>query len=484
MKQNSFSKKFFPLLIIVLFLTIIPFVQAGEYDSHVPTDVSKDWRLGMQLWTFHKYTFKEAIDKTASLGVDWVEGYPGQAYSKDEPDVKIGPGLSKEKREEIKKMLKEKGLRLVNFGVISIPDDEAGARTVFDFAKDMGIETIVSEPKENEFDLIEKLCDEYQINVAIHNHPKPSHYWNPDKILEVTKGRSKRIGACADVGHWIRSGIDPVEALKKLDGRIISFHFGDVEKFGDKKSHDVIWGQGVGKTKELLYQLHKMGFKGVFSIEYEYNWLNSMPDVRQCIRFFNNIAAELDPSGWKNLFADDLSNAIYKKGSWKLDENDILSITGDSYIWSKEKYGDFILNVDFKLSPKANSGVFLRAGDLKNYVQSSIEVQIHESTDGSKHGQCGAIYDCLSPSKMTVKKPGEWNRYTIVCKANKIYVVLNGVQIIDMDLDKWTEPHKNPDGTKNKFNTALKDFPRVGNIGLQYHGHPLWFRNIKIKELK
>ena len=84
---------------------------------------------------------------------------------------------------------------------------------------------------------------------------------------------------------------------------------------------------------------------------------------------------------------------------------------------------------------------------------------------------------------MVVKKAGEWNRYTIVCKANKINVILNGSQIIDMDLNKWTDAHKNPDGTKNKFNTAYKNMPRNGHIGLQYHGHPLWFRNIKIKEL-
>jgi hypothetical protein len=82
-----------------------------------------------------------------------------------------------------------------------------------------------------------------------------------------------------------------------------------------------------------------------------------------------------------------------------------------------------------------------------------------------------------------VKKPGEWNHCTITCKANKIYVVLNDEQIIDMDLNLWTEAHKNPDGTPNKFNTAYKDMPRVGRIGLQDHGDPVWYRNIKIKTL-
>ena len=78
---------------------------------------------------------------------------------------------------------------------------------------------------------------------------------------------------------------------------------------------------------------------------------------------------------------------------------------------------------------------------------------------------------------------GQWNCMVITAKANKIQIVLNGERIIDMDLDKWTEAHKNPDGTRNKFNTAYKDMPRVGHIGFQYHGHPVWYRNIKIKTL-
>ena len=91
------------------------------------------------------------------------------------------------------------------------------------------------------------------------------------------------------------------------------------------------------------------------------------------------------------------------------------------------------------------------------------------------------MYDCLSPSKAAQKKAGEWNHYVITCLDNKIYVNLNGQDIIDMDLNQWTEAHKNPDGTRNKFTTAYKDMPRVGQLGFQYHGNPVWFKNLKIK---
>jgi len=468
---------------MMLSMLISPVVaQELPLTSHPATDVHEGWRLGIQAWTFHKSTFYEAIENTAALGLHWIEGFPGQKLSPEEPEVKFGHMLPEAKRAEVKQKLAQAGIKLVNYGVVMLPNDEAKCRTVFDFAKDMGIETIVSEPPEEAFDLIEKLCEEYQINVAIHNHPKPSHYWSPDRVLAVSKGRSPRIGSCADTGHWMRSGVNPLEALKKLEGRILNLHFKDLNEFGQRKAHDVVWGTGKADVKALLVELDRQNYKGVFSIEYEYNWGKSMPEIRQSIAYFNKIASATKPTGWRNLMADDLSNCILKPGSWTMADG-VLERHGGGYIWTKDKYGDFILDLEFKLAKGTNSGVFLRAGSLDDYVQTSIEVQIHETTDGSKHGAGGAIYDCLSPSKTVMRKAGEWNHYTIAAKANKIYVVLNGEPIIDMDLDLWKEPHKNPDGTRNKFKTALKDFPRAGYIGLQDHGQPIWFRNLKIKPL-
>ena len=196
-------------------------------------------------------------------------------------------------RIELKKKLKDSGVKLVNYGVVKLPEDEVECRKIFEFAKDMGIETIVSEPKEEALDTIEKLCKEYNIKVAIHNHPKPSHYWHPDTVLKAIEGRSKLIGACADTGHWTRSGLDPLEQIKKYKGRIISLHFKDLKDFGTKKTHDVPWGTGKSKSKLILEELNKQGFKGVFSIEYEHNWENLLPEIRKCIDFFNETRAQL-----------------------------------------------------------------------------------------------------------------------------------------------------------------------------------------------
>jgi len=243
------------------------------------------WRLGCQAYSFNRFTFYEAVDKNASLGLRYIEAYPGQKLSAERPDVRFGPGMSAEVRREVKQKLAQAGVKLVNFGVTG------ASRQTFEFAQDMGIETIVSEPGFDQFDELEKLCEEFKINLALHNHPKPSRYWNPDTVLEACQDRSKRIGACADTGHWMRSGIRPLDAVRKLKGRIVSFHFKDLNQMGG--GHDVPWGTGEGDVEAVLVELHEQGFKGVFSIEYEHNWENSLPEIAQCVVWFDKTAARL-----------------------------------------------------------------------------------------------------------------------------------------------------------------------------------------------
>jgi len=156
------------------------------------------------------------------------------------------------------------------------------------------------------------------------------------------------------------------------------------------------------------------------------------------------------------------------------------------YLWTKERYGDFVLELEFKIPAQANSGIFLRTSDLKDPVYTGLEIQVANSfgkTDLSRGGTAGALYDCVAPTRNTVLAPGEWNRARITCKGSRITVVLNGEAIVDADLDRWTEPQKNPDGSKNKFPKAMKDFARTGYIGLQDHGRPVWYRNVRIKPL-
>lgn len=263
------------------------------------------WTLAVHSYTFQKFPIFEAIDKTAAVGAKYMSisgsvNLPGA----DGKIVKTSTiALSAKDAAAITARMKEKGLdtTFVNMGVVKPGINEAESRKIFDGAKRLGIGVLVAEPEVHDkmeelgpvMDVVEKLAKEYNIKVAIHNHPGPKNfYWNPDTVAAAVKGRSPLLGACADVGHWVRSGLDPVECLKKLEGRVIALHFKDLNETG-LKAHDVPWGTGISNAKGMLAELQRQKFKGAFCVEYETNWENSSPEIAKCVEWFNATCAEL-----------------------------------------------------------------------------------------------------------------------------------------------------------------------------------------------
>jgi len=269
-----------------------PAAEGAFYTGGAPAAEALGWQIGCQAYSFNKFTFFEAVDKTASMGLHTIEAYPGQPLSKEHPEVQMGHDMPKEYYAAVQDKLKQAKVTLRGYGVVGLSADEAADRKVFEFAKTMGIETIVSEPPMEALDLVDKLANEYGINVAFHNHPKPSKYYDYKTVLEACKGHSKRLGSCADTGHWMRSGINPLEAIKALEGHIISLHFKDLNE-ASKDGHDVPWGTGKADIRAILTELRRQGFKGVFSAEYEYHWENSVPEIAEGVKFVNEVAAEL-----------------------------------------------------------------------------------------------------------------------------------------------------------------------------------------------
>jgi hypothetical protein len=154
------------------------------------------------------------------------------------------------------------------------------------------------------------------------------------------------------------------------------------------------------------------------------------------------------------------------------------------YLWTKETFADFVLELEFKVPERANSGVFLRTSDLKDPVYTGLELQVTNSygrKDLSRGGTVGALYDLKAPTANAAKPAGEWNTYRVTCRGPDITVEVNGQTVNAANLDEWTDPHRNPDGSPNKFPRAIKDFARQGHIGLQDHGRPVWFRYIRVK---
>jgi hypothetical protein len=164
-------------------------------------------------------------------------------------------------------------------------------------------------------------------------------------------------------------------------------------------------------------------------------------------------------------------------------ENDALAPfhSGGYLIIYKKEFGDFVLKCDVKMDTQCNSGVFFRVGNPNQPVQTGFEVQVATDVGTDVH-DFGALYDLVGP-KMAPQLSSNWNAIKVTCKGPHISVAVNGKTVAEMNCDDWTEPGRGPDGRKNKFDQAIKDFPRKGYLGFQDHGHKVWFKNVKLLDL-
>jgi sugar phosphate isomerase/epimerase len=204
----------------------------------------------------------------------------------------MGPGLTDGELTELRAQLDKYGVTPVAYGVTGIESDYAKAKPLFVWAKMMGIKVINTEST-GSIDTIEKLVKEFDIKVGFHNHPKQPNnpkytMWDPQYVYSVVKDRDVRIGSCADIGHWVRSGLKPTDALNALHGRIVSSHLKDLNKFGEG-AQDVPYGTGVSDIPSVLAFYDKIGLKGSVSVEYEYRYEANVNYVAQCIGFVRGI---------------------------------------------------------------------------------------------------------------------------------------------------------------------------------------------------
>ena len=288
--------KIYQHLFLSAFVSGIFITANPTFATPIPDDcLTGGVAIGCQSWTFNRFTVMEAIDKTAAAGGKVIEFYPGQKFSLEHPDWKFDHNASDEMITAVKARLQKDGIRAVNYGVVGIPSDEAGARKVFDFAKKLNLYAITTESVES-IDTIEKLVKEYDICVGFHDHQRqpenPSYkMWDPNYVLSVVKDRDPRIGSCSDLGHWAQSGLKPAECLEILKGHVISVHLHDMNSFA-ADAHDIPCGTGVCDIAACLKELKEQNFVGNVSIEYEYNWDDSVVDAAQAVGFVRGYGAK------------------------------------------------------------------------------------------------------------------------------------------------------------------------------------------------
>jgi len=268
-----------------------PTIPSAKLTPAIRAQEKLGWRLGVEAYTFHRFTFFDTVDRAAALGLPYVGGLSFQRVGGG-IDKNLEPGLTNDELAQIRMKLTSAGVRILTYYIQEIPGDEAGCRRVFEFGRKLGIETFLSEPKLEALDTIERFCDAYDIKVGLHNHDRNAspNYWSPDAILKVCKGRSPRIGACADIGYWMRGGIDPIAGVRKLGKRLITIQMHDLHE-RSPQGRDAPWGTGKGETEKLILEIHRLKIRPVmFGLEYSDKFENNLPEVRQCAEFFNALS--------------------------------------------------------------------------------------------------------------------------------------------------------------------------------------------------
>ncbi len=267
--------------------------RAAEVQLSTPCMEKLGWQLSVQLYTYRRFPLFEAMEKVAALGIRHIEPLTGLQVDAKRPGLLANEDLPPEVRKELKTRLADRGMLLSTiFANFTGKQDQA--KRLFDFCKEMGTGIIVAEPPADTLDLIEKLCDEYRINVAFHNHARgQSPYWKPELVLAACRNRSPRMGGCSDAGQWARSGLDPVESLRKMKGRIISFHLKDIAKRNDPDSRNTVFGEGEGEFARVLKELKRLGYRGITAIDFEHDTPALQEDMARNVAFVEGQAKHL-----------------------------------------------------------------------------------------------------------------------------------------------------------------------------------------------
>jgi L-ribulose-5-phosphate 3-epimerase len=274
------------LIFATLLCNFSSFGQSGDGRKKGTVDPKRDWKLGVAMYTFHTVSFPAALDRVDSAGVRYIEGMTFHKSGHELKDTLISK-LSPSGLARLRKLVNDKGIKMESIYI-------GGGKTVeswkkeFEIAKTLGVKFVTAEPPVPMWDSIDSLAGVYKMKVAIHEHWKGvSAYWHPDSVLAAIKDHPN-FGACADLGHWPKSGIDPVEGVKKLNGHIIAIHLKDIAAFDDPKLKDVTVGTGVVNFPGVFAELKRQNFKGHIYIEKDVqNKPDNLPSVRESIQYYH-----------------------------------------------------------------------------------------------------------------------------------------------------------------------------------------------------
>ncbi|HWL08553.1 MAG TPA: family 16 glycoside hydrolase [Planctomicrobium sp.] len=453
------------------------------------------FKVGLQSYSLRHFDVDTALKHTQKLGLKYWETFPGH--------VKVGTVPSY--IEEQKTRFANSGVNLLSYGVVGFDENESKAREVFDFAKAMGLVAIAADPKKDDatFSLLEKLVEEYQIPIAIHNHGPGHRYDKVDDVLKMVEGRHPLIGACVDTGHYLRSNEDPVEVIQKLGKRVFGVHLKDVRTIHSEEEKQkllaelpknraaqlsregkifTILGEGELNIVGVLKALRAIDYDRNLSVEYEENPQNPLSDIEISLTNLQGALDYLDDSeeGFVQLW-DGKTWENWKinesPASWKIEDGAIVAFGPRSHLFyegSLAPFKNFQLKVDVKAGPNSNGGIYIHTKyQDQNWPKYGLETQVN-NTYVKDPKKTGSLYGVVDVTQQLIPDNAWWTQ-DITVRGKHVVIKIDGRTVVD-----YTQP--------DDFVSSDKNYPRLidsGTFALQAHdpGSTVYFKNIRVKKL-
>ncbi len=241
--------------------------------------------VGVATYTLRELPIEEAIKGVQRVGLKYVS----IKNVKNHIDLSH---TSEERRQRVQ-MFRDAGLTPMSVGNVTMRGSEAELRQAFEFARDVGVPTIVCAPNHDVLPTLDKLVKEYDIRLAIHNHgPEDTFFPSPFDVMRAVEGLDKRIGLCIDVGHTARAGVDPAESILKCKDRLYDVHVKDISAMGNKNT-PIEGGRGILDLKSILAALLEIKFTGLVGFEYEKDGKDPVPGLAESVGYNKALLASL-----------------------------------------------------------------------------------------------------------------------------------------------------------------------------------------------
>ena len=265
----------------------IPSVNFGA-PAALTTEEADPWlglKIGVATYTMRELPIEEAIKAVQRVGLKYIS----IKNVKNHIDLSHTP----EERKQRAKMFRDAGLVPLSVGNVGMKNDEADVRRAFEYARDIGVSTMVCAPPKDAVPLLDKFVKEFDIKLAIHNHgPEDKQFPSPYDVMKAVENHDKRIGLCIDVGHTARAGVDPAEAILKCRERLYDMHMKDISALGDRNT-PIECGRGILNSRSILAALLKIKYQGMVGFEYEKDAKDPVPGLAESIGYTKGLLAGL-----------------------------------------------------------------------------------------------------------------------------------------------------------------------------------------------